>query len=101
MNIISKGKNEMPGPKWTYCFLNIAIPYILIVRSLFNSFIEISFIYLKIHPLKVYSAVVFEKFTALWSLHHKLLLEHFINPERIPVHNSRHSSLPPPTSSPV
>lgn len=33
MNTISKGKNEMHGPMWTYCFLNIAIPYILIVKS--------------------------------------------------------------------
>ena len=77
MNTISKGKNEMHGPTWTYCFHNIAIPYMLIVKSIFNSFIEISFIYLKIHPFKVYSAVVFKKFTALWNFHHKLLAEHF------------------------
>lgn len=48
---------------------------------IFSSFIEGSFTYHKIHPLYMYSTVVFSKFMGLCNYDHSPILEHFSYPQ--------------------
>lgn len=57
----------------------------MFLKTIFNSFIEVYFIFHKVHPFQVCDLMIFNNLTE-WSNHHcKLGLEDFYPPNKIPL----------------